>query len=149
MAKTVNTPRLPTGARRFRFMHGGTDKFYDIILERNSYTVHYGRWGSAGVFQTKEFENPLAARSAYHRQLLSKISKGYSDITGSIDNVAERGLIDHNVRASGFDTRTADINQALERAQPVRTANKSSGNSTVASSKTPENQGRKRRKLIT
>lgn len=143
MAKTSARTRLPEGARRLRCTADNSDKFYDIILEDDSYTVHYGRWGSAGSFQTKEFPSARQAQEAYDKMIRSKIAKGYRDIT----NEADQNAATTRSQARNQVANTANVEEAMERTTSGRTKT-SSGGKNVSSKKTPENQGRKRRKLI-
>ena len=136
MAKSARLLRLPEGAKRLRCTVGTSDKFYDILLEGDTYTVNYGRWGSSGAHQTKEFDSPRLARDAYNKQIRSKITKGYRDVT----NVGGQRAETQQVRNAATDTML----HALGKTTPKSV----SGRSSKAAKKTPESQGRKRRRLI-
>jgi len=138
LAKTSRKTRLPEGARRLRCTVGSSDKFYDIILEDETYTVNYGRWGSSGAFQTKEFDTAREARREYDKVIRSKLQKGYLDVTGQDDQ---------NSETTRRTQRDANVEEALQGVTPRRTST-SSGGKSAATSKTPESQGRRRRKLL-
>jgi predicted DNA-binding WGR domain protein len=79
--------RLPPPARRLQFVEGSHNKFYDLLLHQPAsggwaYTAHYGRIGTVGSFQTKQFTHRYQAIDAYNKQLASKLRKGYVDVTG-------------------------------------------------------------------
>ncbi len=65
--------------KRFTLKEGISDKFWEIDLQANSYTIHYGRSGAAGVVKTKEFDSKDKARTEYNKQINSKLKKGYSE----------------------------------------------------------------------
>ena len=56
-------------AREFHFQDGTANKFWTIELGANSYTVHFGRMGTAGQTQTKEFSSEAAAQAAYDKSV--------------------------------------------------------------------------------
>ncbi len=70
-------------AREFHFQEGSSNKFWTIELGTNSYTVHFGRIGTAGQTQTKEFSSHAAAQAAHDKLVAEKIKKGYKEVTGS------------------------------------------------------------------
>lgn len=74
--------RLRDGATRLIFTEGSSNKFYDILVHEDEdadwcYTVHYGKVGTAGSFQTKAFDSREEAESAAAKQVRSKRNKGY------------------------------------------------------------------------
>jgi predicted DNA-binding WGR domain protein len=70
-------------AREFHFQEGTANKFWTIELGAKSYTVHFGRLGTAGQTQTKEFSSEAAARAAHGKLVAEKTKKGYKEVTGS------------------------------------------------------------------
>lgn len=64
-------------AERFEFSEGGSNKFWTIRLEGKSFTVHFGRIGTAGQMQTKEFASEAQAQVAYDKLVVEKTKKGY------------------------------------------------------------------------
>jgi len=69
--------------REFHFQDGTANKFWTIELAAKSYTVHFGRMGTAGQTQTKEFGSEAAAQAAHDKLVAEKIKKGYKEVSGS------------------------------------------------------------------
>jgi predicted DNA-binding WGR domain protein len=83
---------LPRGAVRLRCTTGTSNKFYDILLHAADeaeprrawcYTSHYGRVGTTGCFQTKQFSTRSEAEHAFRKQVNAKLNKGYLYTTQS------------------------------------------------------------------
>lgn len=66
--------------RRFEYKKGTSNKFWQIELTGNSYTVKFGKIGTAGLFQIKEFGCEAAAKKDYERMVHEKLKKGYVEI---------------------------------------------------------------------
>ena len=66
--------------REFRFTEGSSNKFWTIKLEENKYTVQFGKVGTAGQAQTKEFSNEAEAKKAYEKLVAEKTKKGYVEV---------------------------------------------------------------------
>jgi len=66
-------------SRRLVFNDGSSNKFWHIELDGSSHTVHFGRVGTAGQTQTKDFGDDAAARKAYDKLVGEKLKKGYVD----------------------------------------------------------------------
>ncbi len=70
----------PAGATRyFEFCAGTSNKFWEVSLEGNSYTVRYGRIGTTGQSKTKEAASPAAAEAAVEKLVSQKTGKGYTE----------------------------------------------------------------------
>lgn len=69
--------------RRFEFKDDKSYKFWQIALTDKSYTVQYGRIGTKGQEQTKEFASAAAARTAHDKLIAEKLAKGYVETTQS------------------------------------------------------------------
>jgi predicted DNA-binding WGR domain protein len=69
--------------REFHFQDGTSNKFWTIELGAKSFTVQFGRMGTAGQTQTKEFSSEAAAQAAYDKLVAEKIKKGYKEVTRS------------------------------------------------------------------
>jgi predicted DNA-binding WGR domain protein len=67
--------------REYQFVEGSSQKFWAIELDGNKHTVQFGRIGTAGQTQTKEFKTPEAARKAYEKLVHEKVGKGYKRVT--------------------------------------------------------------------
>ncbi len=67
--------------RTFVCTEGGTRKFWDIDLSGDTFTVTFGRVGTAGQTQRKTFDSKLAALKAQARLIAEKLGKGYVETT--------------------------------------------------------------------
>jgi predicted DNA-binding WGR domain protein len=65
--------------RSLRYTDGTSDKFWEIQLADASHTVRYGRYGTAGQTQTKEFDGDDAALKSFEKLVAEKLKKGYVD----------------------------------------------------------------------
>jgi len=63
--------------RHFEFTGGSSRKFWDISVSGNSFTVRFGRIGTAGQSQTKSFANNARAESEAKKLIAEKLKKGY------------------------------------------------------------------------
>jgi predicted DNA-binding WGR domain protein len=67
-----------------QIFHCTTDeahKFWRVLVTGNVQTVCYGRIGTAGHAQAKEFETPEEAQAATARIIAQKLAKGYYPVT--------------------------------------------------------------------
>jgi len=79
-ATATATATASVSTRRFEFVRGSSDKFYEVSVRDNLVTVRYGRNGTQGQTQTKTF--PDAARAQQHASSLiaAKAGKGYVEV---------------------------------------------------------------------
>jgi predicted DNA-binding WGR domain protein len=71
--------------REFRLTSDTSNKFWAIQLKDSSFTVHFGRVGTAGQSQEKTFPTPEAARREYDKLIKEKTGKGYTEVAdGSV-----------------------------------------------------------------
>ena len=63
--------------RRFEFVRGNSSKFWEASVSDCSVTISFGRIGTAGQSQTKEFASPVAAQQHADKMIAEKIKKGY------------------------------------------------------------------------
>ena len=68
---------LTKDSRSLVFSDGSSHKFWKIELDGSSHTVTFGRVGTAGQTQTKDFGTEDAARKAYDKLVAEKTKKGY------------------------------------------------------------------------
>ena len=61
----------------FQFSDGSSNKFWKIRLDGSSFTVHFGRVGTAGQVQTKDFKSDAEAEKEYKKLVAEKLKKGY------------------------------------------------------------------------
>ena len=77
----VPTPAAaPGAARRFEFQGGSSQKFWEIALSGNSFTVRFGRIGTAGQSQSKTFPDVAKASREADALIVEKLKKGYVEI---------------------------------------------------------------------
>ena len=69
--------------REFQYADEKSDKFWHIELEDSSFTVHFGRTGTNGQTQTKEFGSAEAAKKEYDKLIAEKVKKGYTETTAA------------------------------------------------------------------
>jgi predicted DNA-binding WGR domain protein len=69
--------------KHLKYIDGSSDKFWQIEVQHNTYTVTYGRNGTSGTSQTKTFDNNEQCLKAAEKLLNEKTKKGYSE-TGEV-----------------------------------------------------------------
>src|SRR5262245_10649300 len=67
--------------RTFTYSDVKSHKFWNIELKGKSFTVTYGRIGSAGQTQTKEFATEEKAKAEHDKLVKEKTAKGYVETT--------------------------------------------------------------------
>lgn len=67
--------------RRFESQEGNSNKFWEITVTGTQHTVHFGRIGSNGQSQAKQFATPAAAQNDADRLISEKQRKGYREIS--------------------------------------------------------------------
>src|SRR5262245_44220043 len=70
-------------SRSLVLQEGTSNKFWTIELDGSSHTVTFGRIGTAGQTQTKEFADDATARKAFEKLVAEKLKKGYVDVPDS------------------------------------------------------------------
>src|SRR5262245_58690943 len=84
--------------RTFKFSDDKSYKFWNIELEGDSFTVRYGRIGTKGQAQTKQFASEAEARKAHDKLVAEKLGKGYGETTPTkpttTENALERALVE-------------------------------------------------------
>jgi predicted DNA-binding WGR domain protein len=68
--------------REFQFVEGPSSKFRTIELSGSSFTVNWGRIGTNGQSQTKEFSSDAEASKQYEKLVAEKLKKGYTEVGG-------------------------------------------------------------------
>jgi uncharacterized protein (TIGR02996 family) len=66
--------------RTFEFREGKSNKFWNIDLQGNAFTVTYGRIGSAGQTQTRSFADAAQAQQEHDKLIREKLGKGYVEM---------------------------------------------------------------------
>jgi predicted DNA-binding WGR domain protein len=81
--------------RRFEFNDGTSHKFWEIRVEGETYTVHYGRMGSSGQTATKVFPSAAEAEKKATSMIASKRKKGYAEVEAvAAASTPVKGVID-------------------------------------------------------
>jgi predicted DNA-binding WGR domain protein len=63
--------------RRFEFSKDSSHKFWEVAVSNNQVSVTFGRIGTAGQTQTKQFADLTAATKHADKQIEQKLAKGY------------------------------------------------------------------------
>ena len=75
--------------RSLHYCDGKSDKFWTITLDGKSQTVHYGRVGTVGQTQTKEFSTEAEALKSYKKLVNEKLKKGYLEVKSETNLVQD------------------------------------------------------------
>jgi len=70
-----------SGKRRFEFVDGGSDKFWEISASGTEVTVRFGRNGTNGQTSTKSFPDRDAAEKHAEKLVREKTAKGYVEVS--------------------------------------------------------------------
>jgi DNA ligase-1 len=70
---------VSTTARRFELVDGSANKFWEVAREGCSVTVRFGRIGTRGQAQTKDFATDEAAKGHAAKLIDEKVAKGYRE----------------------------------------------------------------------
>ena len=65
--------------KHLKYIEGNSDKFWQITVQENSFTVTYGKNGTAGTSQTKQFTDAEECLKAAEKLYNEKVKKGYSE----------------------------------------------------------------------
>lgn len=66
--------------RRFEYKDEKSSKFWEISVAGNGFTVRYGKIGTDGQTQTKEFADAAAAEKHAQKMIAEKTGKGYLEV---------------------------------------------------------------------
>ena len=76
-------PAAEGSSRYFEFISEGSKKFWEITVGDTSFTVRFGRMGTAGQTQTKSFAESNVARDEAEKLIAEKVRKGYRERAGA------------------------------------------------------------------
>jgi DNA ligase 1 len=65
--------------RRFTYVEGRSDKFWEIAVAGAEVTVHFGRNGTTGQSERKVFASPAEAARHAEKKIGEKLKKGYRE----------------------------------------------------------------------
>jgi len=66
-----------TGPARYEFKSGTSNKFWQIELAGASFTVTFGKIGTAGTSQVKKWKDAATAKKEHDKLVAEKTKKGY------------------------------------------------------------------------
>jgi DNA ligase-1 len=66
--------------RRFEYVGGGSDKFWAVEVDGASVVVRFGRNGTSGQMQVKDFADAAAAQKQADKLIREKTGKGYVEV---------------------------------------------------------------------
>jgi predicted DNA-binding WGR domain protein len=69
--------------REFQFVEGASKKFWAVQLAGKAFEVAFGRIGTAGQTQRKEFKTVGEAVKAHDKLIAEKVAKGYVEVGGA------------------------------------------------------------------
>lgn len=79
---------MSNGVHRFEFNDGKSSKFWEIEVAGAQFTVRYGKIGTAGQSQVKEFPDAAAASKAADKLIAEKAGKGYQEVGGAAPKIS-------------------------------------------------------------
>ena len=71
--------QINTNVRRFEFVSGGSQKFWEIAVAGKSFTVRFGRIGTRGQEQTKSYSDEAKSCREADKLIQEKLRKGYAE----------------------------------------------------------------------
>ncbi len=71
---------MPSSKRRFEFVGGNSDKFWEIAVNGCEVLVTFGRRGTNGQAETKRFPDEAAANKHAQKKIEEKVKKGYVEV---------------------------------------------------------------------
>jgi predicted DNA-binding WGR domain protein len=109
--------------KKLHYSDGKSDKFWTITIEGNSHTVHYGRVGTNGQTQTKEFSTDAEALKSYEKLVQQKLKKGYVEVNSDTNLIQEtpaenktelQDTQQKEFTATSSDSPDSDSNQSVQ-----------------------------------
>ena len=73
-------PTVNTAKRRFEFIGGSSDKFWEVSVNGNEVLIQFGRNGTNGQSSTKTFGDNIGAERHADKLIREKIGKGYVEV---------------------------------------------------------------------
>ena len=90
--------------RSFTYSDAKSHKFWNIDVTGNSFTVTYGKIGSAGQTQTKTFPTAEKAQAEAEKLIKEKVGKGYVEVGGAAAAVkSDRAVLEDAILADPND----------------------------------------------
>ncbi len=76
-------PRMGAKTRQLRLKKGSSDKFWRATLSGRTWTVSWGRTGTAGQSKSYQLDTKADASADFERKVAEKLAKGYVDAKSS------------------------------------------------------------------
>jgi predicted DNA-binding WGR domain protein len=105
--------------REFEYTEGTSRKYWRITLDGKGHTVQFGRIGTSGQTQTKDFASEAQAKASYDKLIAEKLKKGYVEV-GATGARSRPAAIATQKEAAGAPV--AEANGALANAAPATPA---------------------------
>ncbi|MCA9167432.1 MAG: DUF4132 domain-containing protein [Planctomycetales bacterium] len=98
-------------SRSLVFSDSKSNKFWDIEVDGSSHTVRFGRIGTAGQSQTKEFSSESEAKKSFDKLVAEKLKKGYTDAAGVASGtvVASKNAISEKPKSPTSARQQTDV----------------------------------------
>ena len=103
--------------RRFELVEGKSSKFWEVETDGKTLTVRFGRIGTNGQTQTKEFADAAAAEKERDRLIKEKTGKGYAE-TG-VGAEAKLAAVAPRAAAEKAPAVPSPVTAAVEPVAPV------------------------------
>lgn len=78
--------------RRFVFLQGASNKFWEVAVSGAHVTVTWGRIGTAGQSKTKALQDDVVAQAAADKLIAEKQAKGYTEEVAGAPGAAPAAL---------------------------------------------------------
>jgi uncharacterized protein (TIGR02996 family) len=88
--------------RTFQLSDASSHKFWNIEVKGNSFTVTYGKIGTAGQSQTKTFKDAATTQAEADKLIKEKTKKGYTETTPTA-SASEADAFEKALRANPHD----------------------------------------------
>ncbi len=104
------------GIRRFEFKGEKSSKFWEISVSGNCFTVRYGKIGTDGQTQDKEFADDATAQKQAQKLIAEKVGKGYLEVIAATMPAGqpEKGRKAEKPQKPANAPKPADVRQGKE-----------------------------------
>jgi predicted DNA-binding WGR domain protein len=96
--------------RRFEFIQGTSNKFWEISIQATEVTIRFGRIGTSGTVQTKSFVDVTQTEAEAAKLIRQKTGKGYIEVVAGTDPApAVNAAAGHKSPDDGQDLSAIEI----------------------------------------
>jgi predicted DNA-binding WGR domain protein len=103
--------------RTFVYKDDKSDKFWSIEVSGTKFTVNYGKTGTAGQTQVKEFDSAAECKKAAEKKIAEKTKEGYTE--GKAANAAEKKA-EAKAPAKKAETKAASAKKPAEKVSSAK-----------------------------